>query len=129
MRPPPAYVALLTILAAGSASALDCKNATTQADLNQCAGQRLGAADRRLNRVYQAYADRLSAPSRAGLKRAQRAWIAFRDAECGFRAGAVEGGSIQPMVAAQCRTGLTEARAKALESLVACPEGDVSCPR
>lgn len=55
----------------------------TQFDMNQQAGDRLAAADDELNRVYREirrrYSDRPIFLEK--LKLAQRAWIAFRDAE------------------------------------------------
>ncbi|MGH6864756.1 MAG: lysozyme inhibitor LprI family protein [Methyloceanibacter sp.] len=41
---------------------------------------------------------------------AQRAWIAFRDAECGFSSSGVAQGSDYPMVATPCREELTRDR-------------------
>ncbi|MFM4877940.1 lysozyme inhibitor LprI family protein [Aeromonas caviae] len=51
------------------------------------------------------------------LRTAQRAWIAFRDAQCRYEAGVYEGGSMAPMVHSSCLTQLTEARTKDLNTL------------
>jgi uncharacterized protein YecT (DUF1311 family) len=40
----------------------------------------------------------------------------------------VEGGSAYPMVLHGCLTQKTAARAKELEQLAVCEEGDLSCP-
>ena len=61
------------------------------------------------------------------LQTAQRAWIAFRDAECTYSTADSEGGSIHPMEVSQCLTELTEARTKQLTSGSNCREGDASC--
>ena len=60
--------------------------------------------------------------------RPQRAWIAFRDAECKFASSGVEGGSVQPMIHSGCLQGLTDARVTQLGSYLKCEEGDLSCP-
>ncbi|MFQ2812649.1 lysozyme inhibitor LprI family protein [Aeromonas caviae] len=51
------------------------------------------------------------------LRTAQRAWIAFRDAQCRYEVGVYEGGSMAPMVHSSCLTQLTEARTKDLNTL------------
>ena len=52
----------------------------------------------------------------------------FRDAECGFAASGVAGGSAEPMVTAQCLARLTQSRNADFKAYLACPEGDLSCP-
>ncbi|RYD54818.1 MAG: DUF1311 domain-containing protein [Sphingomonadales bacterium] len=47
----------------------------------------------------------------------QRAWIAFRDKQCVIEAGQYAGGSMQPMVRAQCLTRLTKERTRQLAAL------------
>lgn len=47
----------------------------------------------------------------------QRAWLKFRDAQCAIEGGEVAGGSMQPMVVAQCKAGLTTQRAAQLRNL------------
>jgi uncharacterized protein YecT (DUF1311 family) len=62
------------------------------------------------------------------LTTAQKAWIAFRDAECDFQAGNSVDGSIYPMLIAMCRTGLTQKRTEELKVYLNCDEGDTLCP-
>jgi uncharacterized protein YecT (DUF1311 family) len=62
------------------------------------------------------------------LLQAQRARIAFRDAECDFSTADSQGGSIHPMLVSGCLQGLTEALAEQLGSYLECEEGDMSCP-
>lgn len=81
----------------------------TQMEMNDCAAQAYDQADRRLSQAYK----RLERTPE--LVAAERAWITFRDAECKFEAHAVEGGSMQPMVYANCLQSLTEDRIKQLE--------------
>lgn len=126
-----ALAALAALLVSTAVAAADeCADAEDQATLNACAGKVLAEADRKLNADYKAIEKRL-ADDVAAKKRfvaAQRAWIAFRDAECAFQTSAVEGGSIQPMIDANCRAALTSQRVEQFRTYLACEEGDMSCP-
>jgi uncharacterized protein YecT (DUF1311 family) len=102
--------------------------AQTQSALNQSAGSTLAAADKTLNATYAKVMARLSPGGRTLLKTSQRAWLATRDADCAFVASAVEGGSLQPMIDADCRASETIARTKWLRRFVTCAEGDTACP-
>lgn len=86
-------------------------------------------ADAALNAVYSDLTRLLSSPSVQKLRASQRAWLAFRDAECALQGSAVEGGSAKPMVVSQCMARLTEERVRQLRYYLNCEEGDLSCPR
>ena len=47
----------------------------------QCLEQSYNRWDEELNRVYQALRNRLNAEGKSVLKRSQRAWLVYRDAE------------------------------------------------
>lgn len=87
-------------------------------------------ADKALNETYKDVEKRLANDSngKARLISAQRAWIAFRDAECTFQSSGEDGGTAAPMVVAACRTSLTTARTGQLKGYLNCQEGDLSCP-
>ncbi|RON38068.1 urease-associated protein [Pseudomonas frederiksbergensis] len=123
-------LALTPLLFITAAHAVDCDNATTQGDMNQCAGQQYKAADKELNTLYQQITQRLkdSPDAKKLLVSAQRSWVAFRDAECKFSASGVEGGSVYPLIYSNCTTSLTKARVEALKTYLKCEEGDLSCP-
>lgn len=123
-------LALTPLLFTTLATAADCDNATTQATMNQCAAQQNKAADKELNSLYQQITARLkgSPDNKKVLVGAQRAWIAFRDAECKFSASGVEGGSVYPLIYSNCLTDLTKARLETFKGYLKCPEGDLSCP-
>jgi uncharacterized protein YecT (DUF1311 family) len=106
------------------------RNDQSQTGMNICAGADFNASDARLNTDYGEIMKRLSddADARKLLQQAQRAWIAFRDAECKFSSSGVEGGSVSPMVHALCLQGLTDDRVDQLGSYLKCEEGDMSCP-
>lgn len=111
-------------------AAVDCANASDQATMNQCAGQDFKAADKELNTVYQQITARLkdNPEGKKLLVGAQRAWIAFRDAECKFSASGVSGGSVYPLIYSNCLTSVTKVRVAALKEYLKCEEGDMSCP-
>jgi uncharacterized protein YecT (DUF1311 family) len=102
----------------------------TQFDLNSCADASFKVADAQMNSLYATIRTRLRDDPDA-MKRlvaAQRAWLAFRDAECEFASGAESGGSIYPMVYSSCQTALTTKRNGDLKKYLKCAEGDIECP-
>jgi uncharacterized protein YecT (DUF1311 family) len=110
---------------------VDCTNAQSQADMNYCAAMDYKTADDQLNAVYkqalksQADLDKQNAefdPNQAGalkaLKKAQRAWIDYRDGECEGESYQAAGGTMQPMLEAGCDADLTRKRIKELQELI-----------
>ncbi|MBX3597217.1 MAG: DUF1311 domain-containing protein [Rhizobiaceae bacterium] len=93
-------------------------------------GNELRNADHALNSSFKEVEKRLASDTGAKnrLVHAQQAWIAFRDAECVFRSGGEDGGSVAPTVVAACKTVLTKERTQQLERYLSCEEGDLSCP-
>ena len=124
------FLALAPVMFTSMAVAVDCDNANDQATMNQCAAQQHAAADTELNALYQQISTRLKGqPDRKKLLvETQRAWIAFRDAECTFSASGVEGGSLFPLVYSNCTTDLTKSRVQTFKNYLKCQEGDVGCP-
>ncbi|MCX5581020.1 lysozyme inhibitor LprI family protein [Kaistia terrae] len=123
-------IAAMTLAGLSTARAVDCDNAPDQATMSLCADKALKATDKRLNTVYQAITRRLAddPDSTKLLVTTQRAWIAFRDAECTFRSSGTSGGSAYPMVYSTCLDGLTRSRLDELKAFLTCQEGDMSCP-
>ena len=110
---------------------VDCANAMTQADMNQCAYQDFEKADKELNVVYkqalksQEEVDKQAAemgPYYVGavkaLKKAQRAWIDYRDGHCDGVGYEAVGGSMQGMLISGCQATMTTARTKELRELI-----------
>lgn len=114
-------LALSLLALAGPAAGSDpgaeptCAEATTTAQMIDCAGAHFETADRELNQVYQSLLSRLGEQQRAALRAAQRAWVAFRDAEARFAASVAEGGSLAGVIELAEKAALTEARIKALK--------------
>ncbi|MGE8335249.1 lysozyme inhibitor LprI family protein [Pseudomonas laurylsulfatiphila] len=127
---PRLLLALTPLLFTSMAVAVDCDNASNQATMNQCAAQQNAAADKELNALYQQITSRFKGnpDNKKLLVGAQRAWVAFRDAECKFSASGVEGGSVYPLIYSNCVTELTKARVQTFKNYLKCQEGDMSCP-
>ena len=105
-----------------------CPNAKSQLDLNDCYGNLYQSADAQLNATYNnivgfvkknlllAQHDDNAAlithneTSLNKLLAAQRAWLAYRDANCDSIKFQYEGGSIQPMIWSQCMADATQQR-------------------
>ena len=113
-------------------AAADCKNPVTQMDLNGCSAQDYDTADGELNLQYRetraalAKWDAALPEAQRGAEKAllagQRAWIAYRDAQCetfGFQA---RGGSMEPMLVSGCAADLTRRRTGELKDLATAME-------
>jgi uncharacterized protein YecT (DUF1311 family) len=120
--------ACLAVLAAAStAQAQECdRNDDSQQMMNICAGEDYRAADAKLNQAYKDLVDRNGAKANKLLQTAQRAWIAFRDAECAYTTADSVDGSIHPLEVSQCLTELTNDRITQLTSSN-CENDDASC--
>ncbi|TCW84931.1 hypothetical protein C5O80_06715 [Burkholderia sp. SRS-46] len=122
---------LLSLAMAANAHAqANCANAPDQAAMSACADRAYKKSDAELNRAYQAVTTRVrdNRPLSDKLVSAQRAWVAYRDAECGFSSTGAEGGSVYPMVVSMCLDDLTKARTESLQGYLSCDEGDLACP-
>ena len=105
--------------------------AQTQAEMNDKAAQDFQKADKQLNKVYQQilneYKDDIAFIE--NLKKAQRIWIQFRDAEMLAKFPDREKGyygTVQPTCLSMYKTELTNARTKQLQIWInGIEEGDV----
>jgi uncharacterized protein YecT (DUF1311 family) len=119
---------LVFLATAPAAFAEDCdRNDDSQSMMNICADADYQAADAKLNAAYKDLVNRNDQASNKLLQTAQRAWIAFRDAECAYSTAESEGGSIHPMEVSQCLTKLTTERTKQLTSDANCKLSDPTC--
>lgn len=113
---------LVCVAAAAQAGDEECGNMRTQQEMNACATRLYDQADRRLNALYARLLAEIGndAGAKARLRDSERAWIAFRDAQCGFESAGYEGGSIQPLIRATCMKRLTDARIVELQTGLDC---------
>ncbi|MEQ1715382.1 MAG: lysozyme inhibitor LprI family protein [Hyphomicrobium sp.] len=107
--------------------AIDCANAMATVEMNACAEKLLEKADAALNETYKKALT--AVPEMAGekpydakgweeaLRASQRAWVAFRDAECNNHVAMFwTGGSGATADILGCMTDKTEARTKELKA-------------
>lgn len=122
------------VLFAASAAIADdevkCNPEGTQAEMNICAWDDFQKADDELNAVYKkaiAFAkdqdeNLADQPDLKGavaaLKKAQRAWIDYRDGHCDGVGFSARGGSMEPMLVAGCQEELTKNRTAELKALM-----------
>ncbi|AOH86225.1 hypothetical protein AWL63_21950 [Sphingomonas panacis] len=105
---------LLSILALAVAAPNACLDQTSTVAMVDCLTRRARQADARLNAAYKAARARVPTRQAAALQAAQRAWIAYRTANC--RAYALGEGTITQVEAAQCALDTTSRRADELEA-------------
>lgn len=133
---------LLPILAmaaqAGAADppnpAWNCADPVQQQEMNWCAAQEFDAADAELNAQWPVTAAKMKEIDQAGdandgrpgyfaqLLAAQRAWLKYRDEHCATQGYLARGGSLEPLLVANCRTALTQERTRQLYDLAVWPE-------
>jgi uncharacterized protein YecT (DUF1311 family) len=91
----------------------ECDGGT--ADLVKCLNDATAKWDKRLNEAYQEAVNDKEAPAkqREQLRKAQRLWVQYRDANCDYYA--LGEGTIARVNAASCLFDMTKARAKELE--------------
>jgi uncharacterized protein YecT (DUF1311 family) len=107
---------------------LDCANAMTQADMDQCAHADFEEADKELNIIWEAARKRAhmldeqhdaeTKGAEAALLAAQRGWIAYRDGHCELGGWEAHGGSMEPLLVWNCKAELTQERTKQLKKFV-----------
>ncbi len=83
-----------------------CGAGASQSDSNQCAGDEFQKADARLNRIYANLLKQMQGP----------VWIQYRDLHCEAARYEYEGGSMSPMVFAQCMATTTGHRIEELKA-------------
>ena len=125
------FFAVLSLPALAQDEEPDCKNPVTQMDMNFCADADFQEADKALNAAYRQTMKAMEAtdaeleeinPDLIGavdtLKKAQRAWIAYRDGQCDLAGFEARGGSMEPMLVSGCLADLTRKRTAELKSLI-----------
>lgn len=88
---------------------------STTIGMTECMGRETAWWDSQLNVHYASLKESLGPDLFASLRDAQRAWIAYRDASCGFEYDLWSEGTIRSIVFASCMLDQTARRATALE--------------
>lgn len=105
---------------------IDCAKASATSELNYCADQDLAQADKALNAAYEKVLAKVKQSAagesydaktwEAKLRASQRAWIAFRDAECKELAPmSWSGGTGTTGAVLGCMSSITKQRTKDLD--------------
>jgi len=94
---------------------IDKSNGVTSEMLDWISAE-LMRQDARLNENYKRLMSKLSAKRKEGLREAQRAWVKFRDANCGFYYDP-DGGSAARLASNNCILSATANRATELKEL------------
>jgi len=120
-----AVFAIIVAPAAAQDEAPDCANQIDQNTMTRCAGIDFDKADAELNRIWPGLKkDAQDADAEAfegmggyldALLASQRAWLAYRDAECALQGFEARGGSMEPMLVNACLAEKTTARIKELQ--------------
>ncbi|MBD2451819.1 lysozyme inhibitor LprI family protein [Nostoc sp. FACHB-152] len=108
------FATTLTLANPPLAQKLNCNEAQTQLEINNCAHLSYQNADKKLNRAYKQLLPKLSKSRQQKLIAAQLAWIKFRDASCEFERSQYEGGSIAPTIYSTCLEAVTKQRTQQL---------------
>lgn len=100
------------------AATAPARAATTTAEMLESLEADFVIADKALNDAYQRLLNKQDATGQEKVKAAERAWIAFRDAECTLKADRARGGTLAPVIAANCRLHMTRQRIRELNTLL-----------
>ncbi len=106
----PLALIALSVAAQTQGDTAVCPEATTQMQINECAGRTFQEADKNLNKIYGEAVAKVTGNAKDKLRKAQRAWIGYRDSACDAEAALYEGGSMAPATRAFCLDRVTRAR-------------------
>jgi uncharacterized protein YecT (DUF1311 family) len=95
-----------------------CAHSQSQPEMNETAQADFEKADAKLNAVYKKTLATLDDEGKKKLIAAERAWVAYRDAEAAFVADSERGGSIAPLIYSTTCRELTESRIQELHKAV-----------
>jgi uncharacterized protein YecT (DUF1311 family) len=92
--------------------------AQSQSQMNQEAYADFEKADAALNKIYAQVLTKLDKEGQGKLKAAQRAWVAFRDAQADLDADYMRGGSAAPLLHSGSLAGTTRRRIQDLKDFL-----------
>lgn len=104
------------VLWSGPAAAQNCDSPATPSDVAECANLRLRAAQRELNDVYGALLESEDKDFAAAVRKAQEAWVLWRDAESALAGRAAGSPAEAVVVRRKLEAQMTEDRVKDLRS-------------
>jgi len=87
----------------------------TNSEMKEQSSKRLEKFDKELNIVYQKIMKSSSSKRKENIKKAQIAWLKFRDLNCECESKEHEGGSLESLIYIECLAVMTEERVKELK--------------
>jgi|GraSoiStandDraft_28_1057319.scaffolds.fasta_scaffold806960_1 uncharacterized protein YecT (DUF1311 family) len=84
------------------------------AEKRSCLAETIPRTEAELQRIYQLATSSMDATAKELLEKSEAAWLAYRDSECRLEGDAARGGSLQPVLAAECEVRLTRQHIKDL---------------
>ena len=103
-------------IATGPVVRAQCDDAKTTSQINECFAKELKKADAELNDVYRLTMKKLEAGDAALLRKAQRAWLVYRDAQCEAGRALLDGGTGGPAAFLSCKLELTRKRTAEIQN-------------
>lgn len=99
----------------------------SQSDMNTCAGYRFVREELELNRFYRELLSRREERDPRKLRKAQEAWLRWRDANCEYEASDLQGGSLQPLITLNCKARVTKERTEWVREMLSCTSVRGAC--
>jgi len=109
-------VLALLVLVAWPASAQDCDRPSSVQDMTECATLRLRAAEREMGEIYGSLLDSQDKEFAAAVRKAQEAWMKWREAESALAARTVNDPTLEGYTRKRLEAQMTEDRIKDLRS-------------
>ena len=115
------FTLLLIVVPTLSHAKLDCKDAITTPDINQCAQTEFESVEKKLNETYRRVLKSLNKPDeeivsyseiKRGLIEAQKAWVSFRQKDCDAYFTLHASGTIRTVMYIGCMQSHAEKRIK-----------------
>jgi uncharacterized protein YecT (DUF1311 family) len=102
--------------ATGNVAKAQCEDAKSTLQINECFAKELKKADAEVNKIYYSTVKKLQRDDAALLRKAQRAWRAYRDAQCEAEHALWGGGTGGPAAWMSCKVELARQRAAEIEN-------------
>lgn len=96
--------------------AIDCNNAYSTVEMNECASQDYEYVDKQLNLVYKRLMSKLDSVGKEKLKSAQLAWLKFRDTQAELDADLFRDGTGSTVLFLSSKTSSTQKRVEELQA-------------
>jgi uncharacterized protein YecT (DUF1311 family) len=96
--------------ATGAVARAQCEDAKTSLQINECFAKELKKAHAELDSVYRLTMKKPEAADAALLRKEQRAWLVYRDAQCEADGALLDGGTGGPAASMSCKLELTRKR-------------------